>query len=559
MISKMKYHTYAIIFSYISYLCVSNTALGQQKEISPLDESGRKIDFAKSSVVTEETIPSHLPVFFWVFSPNTSDQAVSQTIFSPGKYAGANEFSLSITQDGGKARTVQPQNGQATQGRAGSITIQPGQSLRTPMFIEGLSSGNYMCTLSYRGPFRGLLSQDKQSNPVATFQFAVVDDEMARKAWIENRIAEMRAGDSVAPRASVTYRVDEVIQAMLDDIMTDNDQVANYAAWNLWRLRPRNENDLWSQHWGDRIDAGLKKHLNDKPVLTKDQRNFISSLLHAAQIHPEDRFLPHILQYARKEQAFLGHDVTLTLQAYKQSDASDLLADIAMGKLSGDRSIAAMTLCTRNDERGVIASALLLKEKSIGGVPHFEALVIYPDNETAMQVVNDALKSSDESVRRAAEIAVNSKMPFIDPTGRKPLPDEIKNLTIPDAMKTLLDCTEFEVIDNITAQNPSKVILSYRAMLGTYKYGARSRLLSKNSLAGKLYGLCYLFLNEKEEMLKWAAKLESEGGEVVVIDGQEKKKMTVKEILPKIISGEYPQRLSKLYQQQIAPSTQPKT
>ena len=137
---------------------------------------------------------------------------------------------------------------------------------------------------------------------------------------------------------------------------------------------------------------------------------------------------------------------------------------------------------------------------------------------------------------------------FVDPIGRKDPPAEIKNLSMQSAAKTLLETEEFVVIDESTAASAPANVVAYRMVeLGSGKYAAGYHLLRKGTTAGKLYGLCCLYMASSKDLKKFADELISNGGEVTVVEDGKQSRQPVKQVVERIVSGEYPRRLGRLY------------
>jgi hypothetical protein len=176
----------------------------------------------------------------------------------------------------------------------------------------------------------------------------------------------------------------------------------------------------------------------------------------------------------------------------------------------------------------------------------------------AADAVDAGLKSSNPDIRASAERAMHPGLTaFVDPTGRRPAPQDISGLTTAQAAKTILEAHEFVVIGDATAADAPPPAIAIR-MISNHsgKYAAAYHFMRVGTLEAKLYGLSLLYFGDATRFHNAANDLADQRGEVSVIDNGVPRKMLFKDVVARIVSGEYPRRMTALYLQN-SPTSQP--
>jgi hypothetical protein len=523
------------------------TGSGQATATTKAGWTGHALDFDGCRIELEDVV-ADLPVVLRVEIPNPGTTNVELWLTGPGKYLGADQFSVRLTRPGQAARTVRPLNGQFASGAMRKVVVPAGEALRVPLTLEPLGAGSYNAELLYPA---GQWST-APARVVGSFKFDVVTDPAAHGAWIQRRIADVRRADPFAASVCLRYNVEPVVTAMLDDL-SGNDAGRALSAARLLELyhhlgkRP--------PRWNDDVLQALQKRAE---VAQPDEtaRELSAALVRMAAKDPQPQFLPAIIRLSRSEDSAPREAAIYALQSFRQPEATERLVEVLnTPPLKSLHWIAAHALGTRGDERALAELARSATEQTPmrpGGRPEFELLVMYPDEKVAVDAVIAALSSPDPEIRASAERALNPRRPMIDPLNRDPAPDAAK-LTTLEAMRTLLEAREFIVIDETTAAHAPQTVIAFRLVRSaSSSHAGMNHLYRKGSLAGKLYALCGLYMSSDPMLREKADALIAEGWDITVVDGANWVQMPVRQVVEKIVSGEYPQRLLRLY-----PASQP--
>ena len=505
------------------------------------------LDLAQSTVTTEDVIPEGLPVVMWVRTPNVSGRAIRPHMTGPGTCFEAGRFAVQVTRAGEEPRLARPRNGQFGQGLMSPVDIPAGGALRTPLAIEPLPRGEYDAEL---WEVERVRLESKPTKQLTTFKFRVVADAGERARWIERRLAEVRRGEPFAASVCLSFKVDEVTSAMVTDLAGDDPDRAHAAA-RLFRLyhHSRLDNDGgYPAGLADAVVAALEKHVDDPPPARGSGRSSTGSvLLHLTQrMRVNDRLLALILKYSHSDHHDTRDAAVMALQSYHQPESSDRLAQLLDHPNHG--WLAGHALASRGDVRGVVALARRANEqnpKRSGGRSEFDLLVMYPDVAEARDAVTAGLASPDPDIRRSAERAVRPEVSMRHPTGRDAAHPA---MTIPEAMMLLLGAGEFVLIDETNAADAPAVVLAHRMVShGSGSHAAAHHLLRAGTPAGKLYGLSILYFTSDPRLERWAEGVASKGGDVVVVNGAASETVPVAKVVERILTGEYPKRLTRLY------------
>jgi HEAT repeat protein len=531
------------------------------RRIAPRTPPAADLDYAKAAVTTEDVIPSGLPVLFFVALPNNTAQPLRLLYTGHGRYPAADQFQVRVSQTGRPPRQISPRNGQATQGLMSEVTVAPAESLRVPLAIAPLEPGDYEIEL-----IRGLSRFQPDRNPpqsIATFRVRVVDEDAARKSWIARRTAESRRGDPFAATTCLSFGVNQVIDALLQDL-TGDDRAATLTAAGLL-----GEFCYYLKDSPDRLDVpiatALARHVTDPPP-AQGERSVAVAVIRLATRRPNDALLDPLLRASRSDDADARDAAIFALQSYHQRAASDRLVEVLDSPENASHHwIAADALVSRGDKRGLDAMARQATEEDArrsGGRPEFDLLVMYPDVPAARAAVERGLQSSNPDIRGSAERAMNLKSFAVDPLLRQPPPKLVADMTPPDAMRRLLTATEFAVIDEATAADAPPLVIAFRLVEGGGRgsYAAMNHLLADATTAGKLYGLCGLYQQSSPWLKAFADELAATGGEVTVVVGDRSIRMPIRRAVDQVVSGEYPKRLLRLYPAGATtkPTTKPK-
>jgi HEAT repeat protein len=256
-----------------------------------------------------------------------------------------------------------------------------------------------------------------------------------------------------------------------------------------------------------------------------------------------------VLTYSRSEDYDARDAAIMALQAFRQDAASDRLVELLKSDDPRDasyRSLAALALANRGDERGLPA---LADEALRGRSPiSFEALAAYPDVPIAMGVIKTGLQSTNAQTRMFAERAMHAETWMVDPIDRKPPPPAIANLTTSEAAKILLETDEFALIDPAAPQAALMQAIAFRAVQSSgANYAAASYLYRKAKTPGRLYALCGMYMQSDGDLARKAAELIQLGGNVTLIEAGQRRSVPIDQLVKHIVSGEYPQNLLRLY------------
>jgi len=180
---------------------------------------------------------------------------------------------------------------------------------------------------------------------------------------------------------------------------------------------------------------------------------------------------------------------------------------------------------------------------------------MYPDSPVARDAVAAGLNSEDADIRGSAGRALSLRSPFVDPIGRHEANPELAEPTTMQAAKIVLEAEQFVVIDQATAAAAPRTVLAFRMLHSSSGgYAAMHHLYRAGTLPAKLYALCMMYQASDRRLKEFADALVAGGGEVMLVDGQRRSTVGVAQVVPRILDGQFPQRLLRLY---TPPTTAP--
>jgi hypothetical protein len=270
-------------------------------------------------------------------------------------------------------------------------------------------------------------------------------------------------------------------------------------------------------------------------------------------------YLPELIQLSHTNEKATRTAAVESLAGINQPAAREQLSTLLNSNDESIRWVAATSLLALGDNRALeaIASIAITPREHAAVRPELELLALYPDEPVATDAIASALRSTDPYLRAAAIHALNAGGWRVDPLGRCPPPPWMVSMTSQQAMQMLLDASEFDVISSTTAASPSKLVVAFRLIATTSSSNAaENHLLQKGTPAGKLYGLCKLFIDDQSAARRMADQFVSEHSEIKLVDGLTTTTGPIANVTRRVLNGELPARLIKIYASE-SPSTAP--
>jgi hypothetical protein len=505
------------------------------------------LDIKRSSIEVDANVPSGVPVVFWVSIPNTSGRP-QQIRVGPGNYLPAEQFAIRFYRPRQSPLLLKPANGQTTESESTHLVmIPPKGNVRVPLAIDPLLPGDYEPSLLYS-------QNDSSPTLVTAFKLHVIANPEAKTAWIKQRMDEARGGDPFAACVCLRFQVGPVVHGLLDDLVSEDRAPALNAARVLAEYFPTSGLPAGAS---ESIATALGRHVKDPPLADAD-KSVPTQLARLASKQPQREYLPSLLQLTESDEAGARSAAMTALETMDEPSVRQQFVKLLESKDADVRWMAANALLVCGDERALAALATIARDpnsKPTPTRPELELLALFPDQKIAADTIAWAQASSDPYMHAAVIHALNSGGWRVDPLGRRPPPTWMVSMTRQQAMQMLLTAPEFCVLSQATASDAPKLVIAFR-LVETTTPGvvAGFHLLNQGTTAGKLYGLCLLQLHNLSVVANASASLKAQGGEVVLLDGVKKQTASVGQVIEKIMSGEFSDRLSRIYPQSAATS-----
>jgi hypothetical protein len=341
---------------------------------------------SSTDVEADETQPAGAPILVRITLRNTGKTAISYWCGGPAKYPGAHEFSARLTNGQGKTREAVLSNGQFQMGSGAMHEIQPGQSVTLPAALEPLPAGSYSIQVGKGKPSKIIV----KDSPELTRQ---------REQDILKRV---RKGEPFAQHVAAKFPTGPVTAALLQDLLSADQQVALQAAFTLERTEKLPADS------GAIVNKAMRMHLDATEKKQNRETSLLSYLTFLAARAGSDEALSAVLTlvHSNMDGGTRGSAIG-ALGTFKQDRAAKALRDLLKDDIQEVRFAAARALGERKDPAAVeVLLAVAGDAGSRWRAYAYPALAKFPTDARVESAIKNGLRDEDQFVRSQAEHAL---------------------------------------------------------------------------------------------------------------------------------------------------------
>jgi hypothetical protein len=350
--------------------------------------------------------PFGLPVFLTVTVTNSG--AVPFFYWSgrgSDGYPQGESFAVSVLDSQKKTVPAQTFNGAYAEGSGTDLEVAPGKTLKFPLTITALPPGTYDLKLSsmtssyMKNGVRVITWPDMVSDKKV--RVTVKKDSVSKHKMESDLFQRAVAGEFFATRVVNRYGIAAVTDKLPPLLESDSVKDAFNVAIALGMTK--------------NLPAGCGKHINNamsknlkRTPSSYEATNLMVYLAEIAKRAGDDQSLDAVLNLAKNGPTVESRwHAVLALTKFKQPAVLSELRHFAQSKETAIKGAAAVGLAERDDAAAV--PVLIEVAKTNDGYQSwnavYRALARFPSNESARAAIRDGMKSSDASLKRAAEEA----------------------------------------------------------------------------------------------------------------------------------------------------------
>lgn len=346
---------------------------------------------------------ANLPIAFRMKVANSGNVPFSYWCGGPGRYPPGDEFVAVIAAADGATKEYRLSNGQYTQGGSGSgITIRPGDATWLPVVLEPLPVGRYTLQQIHcdaRGSFPRPGAPMDVYWPAMSIMpnqtFEVRDNPVAADRISLEMLARVRKYEPFAEHVASTYKIPAVMNAMLQDLESEDSTTAGIAAEFYFKVDSHRPAEFM-KILGRAISKRLGEDIPDW--------NLLSLLGSLAEQEGTDEALGFVLKYVLDDRSV--HHSRYVLQHlfnFSQPAATHALRRFIADPDRNVRFTAAVGLSKRLDPAAVPVLIAASQDVSHPDRSHaLYRLADYHDNPQATAAVVAASHDPDEAFRKTA-------------------------------------------------------------------------------------------------------------------------------------------------------------
>jgi hypothetical protein len=339
-----------------------------------------------TDVEADEVQPAGAPILVRITLTNTGQKVITYWCGGPAKYPGAHAFTARITNERGKTRESVLSNGQFQGGSGGNCPIQPGQSVTLPAALEPLPAGSYTLQVGKGKPAK----------------IIVKDAPELTREREQDILKRVRKGEPFAQHVSAKFPTGPVTAALLQDLLSEDQQVAFQAAYALYCAEKIPADS------GAIVNKAMRMHLD---AVEKKQHRETSPLIYLAFLAAHvgsDEAMSAVLTLAHSNMDVGTRGSAIgALGTFKQEGAAKALRDLLKDEVQEVRFAAARALAERKDPAAV--EVLLVVAGDTGNSWRgyaYRALAKFPTDARVESAIKNGLRDEDEFVRSQAEQAL---------------------------------------------------------------------------------------------------------------------------------------------------------
>jgi hypothetical protein len=341
-------------------------------------------DFAlkcASEVRCEATQASGVPILVTITLTNKGDKAMEYP--SLLEYSNFNWFKLQISDARGKVREVPESNQPRGAVTGGTRTLEPGKSVDLVTVIDPLPVGIYKIQIG-----------DGKS-----VRIIVKDDPQLLRTREQDLLSKIRKGDLPSDHVVAKYLSKSLVDALLQDLLSNDDQIAERAAYPLLRAPKLPDGSVAP------ISKAMDKHLAAASQQSNLRTSIFRMLADLAAKVGSDEALEPVIKLARTDR--VRREAVWALGQFKQDKAAQQLRLFLKDESEDVQFEAARTLSQRKDPAALPVLLRVAKDpKSRGRAYAIQALMKYPDDPRVQPAIKSGLDDPDSFVRQTAEITL---------------------------------------------------------------------------------------------------------------------------------------------------------
>jgi HEAT repeat protein len=368
------------------------SVIGRFVVLVPLMVASTPEDFPRDSTIAdvraEPAQPIGTPVLLAVTLTNTGHKPLFYVGDRP--YPNAAPMVAQIIDAKGNIREIAVINRRGALRSGPLVEIKPTESVEIPALIEALPPGSYSIQIG-RGK---------------SARVTVKDDPKLLRKWERELLAKIRSGDPFADFVVYKYLTAKtpsksLIDDLLQDSLSDDEKVAERAAWPLLHMRelPPNATAITSK--------AMAKHLAAINQRGSANTLILPSLAGLAATIGSDEALESVLTLAQTP--LVRGAAVFALSKFKQEKAVKQLRSFLQDQNAEIRFDAAQALADRKDPDALeMLLPVAHDPKSRWRMYSFDALLNYGDDPRVEPAIKSGLNDPNSSVRSSAEFALRT-------------------------------------------------------------------------------------------------------------------------------------------------------
>jgi hypothetical protein len=343
---------------------------------------------SSTDVEAEKTQPAGVPILVRITLTNIGQTPISYWCGGPAKYPGAHKFSARIMDDKGQTREATLSNGQYEMGSGVFRRIQPGQSVTLPAALEPLPAGSYTIQVGEGKPGK----------------VSVKDDPQLLQAREQDLLKRIRQGEPFAQHVARKVATESVTRALLQDLLSEDQQVALQAARTLEKVEKMPADS------GTAINKAMRMHLKAEEQKQNRQTHLLDSLAVVAANVGSDEAMTAV--EALVNSSLGGRTAITQLGRFKQQGAAKSLRDLLKDTAEDVRFEAARTLANRKDQAAMdVLLAVAGDKRSRWRAYAYAALANFPTDARVEPAIKNGLNDEDDFARSQAQQALRELRP----------------------------------------------------------------------------------------------------------------------------------------------------
>ncbi len=347
-------------------------------------------DFLRD-VRAESAQPADAPILITVTLTNSGNKSITYWCGGPGNYPDAASYKARVTDSQGKVREVRLSNGQAQAGSGAYEEIKPGQTVVMPAALAPLPPGRYTIQVGRGKSAQVMVKRDPQ---------------LARKRD-QDILKRIRKGEPFAQHVAAEYPNKAVGQALFQDLLSEDRQIAFHAAFTLVDSReiPDNSVAIIRQAMQKQLDLEAKRRSRNTEVLI-----YLAFL--AAKVGSEEAMAPVLALAGSDFDGETRQRAVEALGAFKNPRATQELHGFLKDKERRVRFGAARVLADRKDPAALEVLLAVAADREDQWRPYaFQALAKFPNDPRVEPAIKRGLEDPSAFVRAAAKRALQSLHP----------------------------------------------------------------------------------------------------------------------------------------------------